>query len=194
MDCEKKCKICPPKTHCCVFKENAGFTFVTLSNAKEIHKRTKQEYSQFLDYTPLSPEIISLLKEGDPALEGYLRYSQLDNKGRLLRLKKKGNNCIFLDDNKMCKIYDIRPNICRMYPLWAMRLTDDSIKVIAHDPESARPTIESGIDDIEKSLTKKEIDEIKELFKEIEQEAIEYKASQEEIDVILAVEFIKKDS
>lgn len=163
MNIKKHCKTCPPGNHCCIFRENAGFTFVGLSDAKEIKKRIIKDYSFFLDYSPLSKKTISLLKEEDPALEGYLRYTLLDKKGRLLRLKtKKKGRCIFLDDDNKCEIYDIRPNICKIYPLWAMRLTDNSIKVIRHDPEPRCPALDPvNTEEIEEVLSKKEIRSIK---------------------------------
>jgi Fe-S-cluster containining protein len=174
MDFKKHCKTCSPKKHCCIFKENIGFTFFSLSNAKEIKKKIKKDYSFFLDYSPLPKKTIKLLKEGDPALEGYLRYSLLDKMGRLLRLKtKRDGRCIFLNDDKKCEIYDIRPNICKIYPFWAVRLIDDSIKVIAHDPESGCPALEN----LDETLSKKEINSIKKLFRLIEKEAVDYSKS-----------------
>lgn len=175
MDCEKHCKTCPPRTHCCMFKDDIGFTFVSLSDAKEIKKRIKKDYSFFLDYSPLSKENITLL-EGDPALEGYLRYSLLDM-GRILRLKTKNGRCIFLNDDNACEIYDIRPNVCKIYPLWAMRLTDNSLKVISHDSEPTCPALESYTGDIEDVLSITEIDSTKKIFKLIEQEASNYNSS-----------------
>ena len=176
MNFKKHCKTCPPRKHCCIFKENTGFTFVSLSNAKDIKKKIKKDYSFFLDYSPLSKKTINLLKEEDPALEGYLRHSLLDKRGRLLRLKtKKKGRCIFLNDDKKCEIYSIRPNICKIYPLWAMRLTDNSIKVITHDSEPRCPILESiNTENIEEVLSKKEINLTKKIFKLIEKEAIDY--------------------
>ncbi|MBT4334504.1 YkgJ family cysteine cluster protein [archaeon] len=182
MNFKKQCKTCPTRKHCCIFKGDAGFTFVSLSNAKDIKKKIKKDYSFFLDYSPLSKKTINLLKEGDPALEGYLRYSLLDKKGRLLRLKtKKDGKCIFLNDDKKCEIYDIRPNICKIYPLWAMRLTDNSIKVITHDSEPECPILESrNTENIEDILSKKEINVIKKIFKLIEKETIDSRKSLKE--------------
>jgi len=179
MKFKKHCKTCPPRKHCCIFKENTGFTFVSLSNAKDIKKRIKKDYSFFLDYSPLSKKTINLLKEGDRALEGYLRYSLLDKKGRLLRLKtEKNGRCIFLNDDKKCEVYDIRPNICKIYPLWAVRLTDNSIKVITHDPKPACLTLESiNTENIDEVLSKKEINSTKIIFRLIEKEAIDYSKS-----------------
>ena len=180
MDCEKHCKTCPPRTHCCMFEDDAGFTFVSLVDAKNIKKKIKKDYSFFLDYSPLSKKNITLLKEGDPAREGNLRYSLLD-KGRILRLKTKNGRCIFLNDDNICEIYDIRPNVCKIYPLWAMRLTDNSLKVIGHDPEPTCPALESNDGDIEEFLSEKEIDSTKKLFKLIEKEAIDYNSSKKDI-------------
>lgn len=36
---------------------------------------------------------------------------------RLFRLQQvNGNDCVFLDENRLCKIYDRRPSICREFP------------------------------------------------------------------------------
>ena len=38
-------------------------------------------------------------------------------RNRTFRLKQlAGGDCVFLDENRLCKIYDVRPNICRVFP------------------------------------------------------------------------------
>ena len=64
-----------------------------------------------------------------------------------------------------------------------MRLTDNSIKVIGHDPEPTCPALESNTD-IEEVLSKKEIDSTKEIFKLIEKEARDYKSSKKQLNVL----------
>ncbi|MFB0561817.1 MAG: YkgJ family cysteine cluster protein [Candidatus Lokiarchaeia archaeon] len=36
-------------------------------------------------------------------------------------MKMVDGKCIFLDENKTCKIYEIRPLICRCFPFWIER-------------------------------------------------------------------------
>lgn len=166
---KKYCSICAPKTHCCTFDHNAGFTFVGIQDAKKIQKETKKEYTDFLDFSPLPKATLRLLKKEDPALEGALRYSQLDNKNRILRLKKqKDGKCIFLK-NKKCSIYQFRPKICRIYPYWAMRLLDNSLKIIEHDTTKRCPIIQA-----DEQILKKQSEELKKIFTEIERETVHY--------------------
>lgn len=35
----------------------------------------------------------------------------------VLRMRKKDGRCVFLDGNS-CKIYEVRPMVCRFYPVW----------------------------------------------------------------------------
>ncbi len=40
-----------------------------------------------------------------------------NDRNRTFRLKQlKGGDCVFLDENRLCKIYEVRPNICRRFP------------------------------------------------------------------------------
>lgn len=171
------CKRCKKEVHCCIF-DNLGFTFVGLADAKRIKSKTKFDYCDFLDYSPLPKKTLKILKNDDPSLEGYLRFTELDKEGRLLRLKKKKDNrCIFLNDMKRCEIYDIRPNICRIYPFWAMKLLNGKIKIISHDPYPAC-TILNKIrlqKDIGFTLLDCDIKELKKIFSKIRKEDIYYK-------------------
>jgi len=213
MDFNNKCLNCKKSIHCCIFKDNSGFTFVGIKDAKKIKKELnkkiieqniKVNYSDFLDYSPLPNKILSALKNDDPSLEGALRYSQLDSiksdktnkKTRLLRLKKKEEGrCIFLDKNNKCEIYNVRPELCRIYPFWGMRLINNKIKIIQHDPYPGCQVIKSMTNsqsknkkeektkkqkketyfDIEKVMTKNEIKNIQTIFRKIEKENIYYK-------------------
>jgi Fe-S-cluster containining protein len=169
-----ECRKCTEKTHCCIFKNNSGFTFVGIATAKTIRKKIKKEYSHFLDYSPLPKKIVANLKNDDPLLEGSLRYSQLDKKNRILRLKtKKDGRCIFLNDWGKCDIYSLRPNVCRIFPYWAILLIDGRLKVIEHDSNPKCRIIASILDkseDVESVLSKKEIIEIRKIFIKIENE------------------------
>ncbi len=170
---ESNCKKCRKDKHCCIFKNNSGFVFVGIQDARNIKRRIKKDYNYFLDYSPLPKKVIKRLKHGDPALEGKIRYSQLD-KNRLLRLKtKKEGRCVFLNRFGKCSVYRVRPNICRIFPFWAIKLNNGRIKVIEHDPYPKCSVIKSK--DIEEILSKKEASAIKKIFKNIEKENDYYK-------------------
>jgi Fe-S-cluster containining protein len=177
MDFENYCKRCRKEVHCCIFKKG-GFTFVSPKRAKEIQRKIKKEYNYFLDYSPLSKKMIGILKKSDPALEGRMRYSQLDRKNRILRLKTgQEGRCIFLGLNGKCEIYGLRPNICRIFPFWGIKLTDGRIKVIAHDIDSQCLAIKSLAkknEGLEKALPRHEMIKIRKIFRDIEKEAGSY--------------------
>jgi Fe-S-cluster containining protein len=179
MPLDFNCKKCPNSKHCCIFKNNLGFTFIGIKDAKIIKSKIKKNYDFFLDYSPLSKRVVSYLKNDDPSLEGSLRYSELDIKNHILRLKtKKDGTCIFLNDKNMCDIYSIRPNICRIFPFWAMKLISGKIKVIPHDVEPVCKNITLIIEkdeDVEKILSKAEKNKIKKIFRNIIKETIYYK-------------------
>lgn len=169
---EGNCKECRKDWHCCIFKNNSGFAFVGIQDARNIKRRIKKDYSYFLDYSPLPKKVINLLRYEEPALEGKIRYSQLD-KGSLLRLRtKKDGMCIFLNDYGKCEIYSIRPNVCKIFPFWAMKLTNGRIKVIEHD---AYPKCSIVTKDIGKNISRKKVLTIKKIFRKIEKENDYYK-------------------
>ena len=179
MDFKNNCRKCPKNTHCCIFK-NSGFVFAGIKDAKKIRKQTKKEYCFFLDYSPISKKIVNCLKHDDPALEGRLRYSQLDKNNRILRLKtKKNSRCLFLNKHNLCDIYGIRPNICRIFPFWAVKLINGKIKIIPHDVQSKCKSITALIkkqrDNIDEILSRKEKIEIKKIVRKIKDENVFYK-------------------
>lgn len=52
--------------------------------------------------------------------QGILR--SYNARTRLFRLQQvNGNDCVFLDANRLCKIYDRRPSICREFPRNSVR-------------------------------------------------------------------------
>ncbi len=174
----KICSRCNKKVHCCIFNDG-GFVFASPKNARAIRQKIKKDYSYFLDYSPLPKNVVLDLKHSDPCLESSLRYSQLDSKSRILRLKTaKDGRCIFLGADGLCKIYSIRPNVCRIFPFWAMRLTSGRIKIIEHDLTHRCGAIESLAKegcDIEESFSAKKKAELKKVFKNIEKEACSYR-------------------
>ncbi|MFH2020282.1 MAG: YkgJ family cysteine cluster protein [archaeon] len=160
------CRVCPDNVHCCKFKGGKGFAFVGAKDADRIKKYTKKELYEFIDYSKLPESLIKHMKDEDPCLEGALRYSQLKNK-RLAVLKTQRNgDCIFLKNGKCC-IYKVRPNICKIFPFWAMRLLDGRIKVIEHDERPRCSIVSSGY-----YLTKQKEKEIKRIFRIIEKESL----------------------
>ncbi|HLC65595.1 MAG TPA: YkgJ family cysteine cluster protein [Candidatus Nanoarchaeia archaeon] len=173
----ENCKKC--RKDCCIFKNNLGFTFIGITDARNIKKIIKRDYDYFLDYTPLKKKTINTLKNCDPSLEGALRFSQLDNDRRILRLKTKNDGrCIFLNDSGRCNVYSLRPKVCKIYPFWALRLINGRIKIIGHDPLTNCPIITTagnGQADVDKILSNKQILEIKRVFKCIEKEDLFYK-------------------
>ncbi len=178
---EKFCKTCPRESHCCTFDHEAGFTFLTPQDAQRIQKATGKQFLEFVEYTHLPKKAITALKNDDPALEGAIRYSQLDSRGRILRLKKKADNtCIFLEKNGKCGIYASRPNICRIYPFWAVRLIDGNLKIISHDSTPRCPIVKSLVKkndadtDIEDCLSTNQKKAIKDTFQAIESEKRTY--------------------
>jgi Fe-S-cluster containining protein len=174
MNLKSHCKNCKENNHCCIFKNNSGFTFVSIKDAKAIHNAANKDYNYFLDYSPLQKKVVSALKYSDPLLEGRLRYSQLDNKNRILRLKiKPDGKCIFLNELKLCEIYKNRPSICKIFPFWAIKCLNSKMRVIAHDSYPKCTIITSAKikqQDAEKILSKKEIQFIKTIMKTIEYE------------------------
>lgn len=61
---------------------------------------TKKEAEQISDRTGLN-----ILSFASPFNNGNFKY----------KMKKRGGKCVFLD-GKACRIYDIRPIMCRFYP------------------------------------------------------------------------------
>ena len=174
---ESNCKNCKKDEHCCIFDDKWGFVFVGIKDAQRIKQTIKTDYSYFLDYSTLPKKLISSLKDDDPSLEGRMRFSQLD-KNRILRLKtKKHGKCIFLGDHGKCEIYSIRPNICRIFPFWAMKLTNRRLKVIEHDTCLECSVVKSIAKNggLRKNISRKEAENIKKIFRKIEKEDTYYK-------------------
>lgn len=181
MNWEKHCKDCKKNVHCCRFSEGNGFVFVDIKTAEKIRQKIGKDYSAFLDYSPLQKGMIMAMKTEGDYLEGSMRLGLLDDEGRILRLKIKDEKCIFLGDDGKCEIYDVRPNICRIYPLWAMRLIGGNLKVIRHDENPLCEIVQElqrglGDDtDMEKVLPKEKIKEVKGIWQDIEKENEFYK-------------------
>ena len=159
----KKCLGCSDKFHCCI----NGFAFVGINDAKKIRKFIGTDYDFFLDFSKLSKRILKLLKDDDPCLEGTLRFSLIKN-DKILRIKKKDGKCTFFKNNK-CKIYEVRPKICRIYPYWCIKLINGRIKVIEHDLYCS-----CTICDLDNITNDKEKN-IKKIFNDILKEAEYYK-------------------
>ena len=145
MDYLSYCSKCPVLVHCCINPPKDGFVAVGIKDAEKIKKETGKPFHEFLDFSMLSDEMVKDCREDFEGSEGKLRASMfVDN--RILRLKVKSNNeCIFLDSEKKCSIYHLRPSICSMYPYWCKKEkkkaeeTEEQMILIRHDkdPECA---------------------------------------------------------
>ena len=79
---------------------------------------------------PLFPEDIERLKKAGYKLE---EFAVFDRNAKIRRLKNVNGHCYFLDPKTgRCKIYDIRPIGCRLYP-------------VVIDPISGRCTIDTEV-------------------------------------------------
>jgi len=47
--------------------------------------------------------------------EGILK-SYRAGSGLFMLMQKSNDDCIYLDQNRLCKIYELRPQVCRMFP------------------------------------------------------------------------------
>lgn len=52
-----------------------------------------------------------------------------------LCVKKDSDECVFLDENGRCRIHDIRPGICRMFPLARIYNDDDTFSYFIQEGE-----------------------------------------------------------
>ncbi len=112
---------CP--AHCCTAESKGeGIAFLTLRDAERVKKATGMKISEFADVFEF---------EDEEEVERYLKsehhgdrlFGGLAHELQMLSLKSKKNSatCTFLRKNKMCSIYEARPMICRMFPLWFNR-------------------------------------------------------------------------
>ena len=165
MDSVNKCYNC--KYHCCI---GEYATFLTLRDALRIKKKIEGELEEFCFYGPIcsdKKEQKKLLKSKDHT------YFDFSSSGNVLQLKaKKDHSCVFLDDEKKCSVYDIRPLICRVFPVW---YKDNPFTLIMDDDDCDDCWISTGnldstcknLGHSRKSMTKlikqfkKEIDEYK---------------------------------
>lgn len=73
----------------------------------------------------LSERDISAIKK-----KGYEDFKVYDDYIKSFVLKRTGKCCVFLDRNKNCRIYSIRPKVCKDYPF-----------VESDEVESCRPAL-----------------------------------------------------
>lgn len=66
----------------------------------------------------LSKKDISAIKE-----EGYDGFMEFDEHIKSSVLKRDDKGCVFLD-KKTCRIYSIRPEVCRLYPFVGSDMVD----------------------------------------------------------------------
>lgn len=60
----------------------------------------------------------------EPIEEVRALYTSQQGKRRTLR-EKSNYDCIFLDDNRACTIYPVRPKQCRTWPFWESNLQSE---------------------------------------------------------------------
>ena len=109
------CLKCAKKREDCCRTDYAKFT--TLEDAERIASFLNAPINEVAVYSSLSDNDVKteLFKN---KTHGYY-YDFADKDKKVLQLKKKEDgSCVFLDDNGACKIYPVRPLICRVYPFW----------------------------------------------------------------------------
>lgn len=81
----------------------------------------------------LSEQDIRLIEENFSSITRE-EFTELSEKG-IYQLKNKDNHCVFLDTTtKLCKIYEIRPQGCRFYPI----IYDNEENICIYDEECPR--------------------------------------------------------
>ena len=91
--------------------------FVTLKDTMRISEFLHKSVRNFVIYSGLSKgDLKTDLFKGKH--HNYY-YDLVSHDKKILQLKKKKDgSCIFLDKCGSCKIYSVRPLICRVYPFW----------------------------------------------------------------------------
>ncbi len=69
-------------------------------------------------------EIIRLYSPSDLQYDNDHTWIRMGYGKRIIGLKKKGNQCKFLNDHGLCTVYDARPITCRTYP-YMVQLDED---------------------------------------------------------------------
>ena len=162
----KECSKCPSSS-CCYYEDHTGFIAVSIKDAERIKKETGQPYSEFLDFSLLPEEIIEECRTDPSGSEGEMRYKMLKN-NRLLRLKRKKNHCVFLDEQYRCTIYYFKPLICSMYPFW-YEIKQGEVKIVPHDRDMDCAFIKNRI-----HVPSATTDKLKQIALQIEDEREDY--------------------
>lgn len=117
--------------HCCI---GDYATFITLKDAMRISKSKNIGVDEFCFYGPIyriKKEQNEMKKTRDHA---YFDFSE----GYVLQLKgTKDKKCIFFIGNK-CSVYDKRPMICRIFPLW-FKKTGGKLKLVIEEEDTYCP-------------------------------------------------------
>ena len=113
---------------CCERLEDDNSVFILPAEIENIEAKTGLNRSTFI--MPLFPDFYGISDNGTVSVEFSLFSDilesvsdQIDDSGRIhtfgwmLRRLETGA-CIFLDENKKCKIYSARPGLCRTYPFY----------------------------------------------------------------------------
>lgn len=109
------CLKCAKMKEDCCRSDYAKFS--TLKDAARI--------ARFLDVPVNKAVIYGPLSKKDKKTKLYLKkihsyyYDLVSKGGKILQLKrKKDGACFFLSESGHCKIYEVRPLICRVFPFW----------------------------------------------------------------------------
>jgi Fe-S-cluster containining protein len=61
----------------------------------------------------------------------FFNYGKYTKEGAFRLNRKEDGTCVFLDENKKCKVYNERPMECRFYP-YILSYKDDTLQLILH--------------------------------------------------------------
>ena len=86
---------CQGSGKCCLSRGEYGFVYLTLNDRKRLAAHLKLNLSEFT-------------KRHCKKKDGF--YHLLDPPG--------SPACVFLDENKRCRVYEARPTQCRTWPFW----------------------------------------------------------------------------
>jgi len=109
--------------------------------------KTNKTFTAFFEQVPLRFEctgcgdcctggadyVVEVTREEQRQIQSHLDISWKWFRRRYVRrlddgsesLQDSGNACIFLDADRRCRIYDVRPTQCRTYPFWPGLLSSE---------------------------------------------------------------------
>lgn len=107
------CEKCVSEGGGCCDHDGSGI-FVTFHDILRVHKSTGIPIDKFATFDRVSDEWLKQLRsEGNDFYDAYID-------GKILQLRLVNKKCFFLGSSG-CKIFDVRPNLCRMFPITSYR-------------------------------------------------------------------------